>query len=151
MSGLPCSVPLCTYTTDTQCPPEQPFANKLALLQIHADSAHATPAPATLRAPQSRVCQYKFKCSACQVVNDYSEEMILDKLMRGIGDKEILADPLGDTKTDRTLVEVVEFNARKEQASSQDSDGSDITSSRLQHKDFPCNLERPNQALSVQI
>ena len=116
MAGLPCSVPLCTYTTDTQCPPEQPFADKLALLQIHADSAHATPAPATLRAPQSRVCQYKFKCSACQVVNDYSEEMILDKLMRGIGDKEILADPLGDTKTDRTLVEAVEFIARKEQA-----------------------------------
>ena len=29
--------------------------------------------------------------------------------------------------------------------------GSDITSSRLQHKDFPSNLERPNKALSVQI
>ena len=86
MAGLPCSVPLCTYTTDTQCPPGQPFADKLALLQIHADSAHATPAPATLRAPQSTVCQYKFKCSACQVENDYSEEMILDKLIRGIGD-----------------------------------------------------------------
>ena len=231
MAGLPCSVPLCTYTTDTQCPPEQPFADKLALLQIHADSAHATPAPAprpasqprvkldppqlsagsdqetwehflrnwsmyktgmgitvtqspvflfdcldsdlkddilranpgreitemteveltdaikslavkiesklvhrirmgqTSQAPgssirifqatlkgQTKLCQYKFKCSACQVENDYSEEMILDQLIRGIGDKEILADLLGDTKTDRTLVEVVKFIARKEQA-----------------------------------
>ena len=42
--------------------------------------------------------------------------MILDQLIRGIGDKEILADLLGDTRTDRTLAEVVEFIARKEQA-----------------------------------
>ena len=51
-----------------------------------------------------------------EIENDYSEEMILDQLIRGIGDKEILADLLGDTKTDRTLSEVVEFIARKEQA-----------------------------------
>ena len=70
---------------------------------------------ATLKG-QTKLCQYKFKCSACQVENDYSEEMILDQLIRGIGDKEILADILGDTKTDITLVEVVEFIARKEQA-----------------------------------
>merc|ERR1712055_823883 len=70
---------------------------------------------ATLKG-QTKLCQYKFKCSACQVENDYSEEMILDQLIRGIGDKEILADLLGDTKTDRTLSEVVEFIARKEQA-----------------------------------
>ena len=67
---------------------------------------------ATLKG-QTKLCQYKFKCSACQVENDYSEEMILDQLIRGIGDKEILADLLGDTKTERTLVEVVEFIARK--------------------------------------
>ena len=42
--------------------------------------------------------------------------MILEQLIRGIGDKEILEDLLGDTKADRTLVEVVEFIARKEQA-----------------------------------
>merc|ERR1712055_629292 len=70
---------------------------------------------ATLKG-QTKLCQYKFKCSAFQVENDYSEEMILDQLIRGIGDKEILADILGDTKTDITLVEVVEFIARKEQA-----------------------------------
>jgi hypothetical protein len=33
-----------------------------------------------------------------------------------IGDKEILADLLGDTKTDRYLAEVVDFITRKEQA-----------------------------------
>ena len=46
---------------------------------------------ATLKG-QSKLCQYKIKCSACQVENDYSEEMILDQLIRGIDDKEILAD-----------------------------------------------------------
>lgn len=42
--------------------------------------------------------------------------MILDQLIRGIDDEEILADLLGDTKTDRTLAEVIDFIARKEQA-----------------------------------
>ena len=55
MAGPPCSVPLCTYTADMQCPPEQTCADKLALLQIHADSAHANPAPAPRPAPQPRV------------------------------------------------------------------------------------------------
>ena len=226
MPGLPCSVPLCTYNTDSQCDPEQAFADKLALLKIHADSTHATPAPAPrmasnsrakLDAPklsagsdqetwehflrnwsmfktgmgitsaqspvflfncldndlkedilranpgtevaemteanltdaikalavkvesklvhrirmgqasqapgtsikifhatlkgQSKLCQYKIKCCECQVENDYSEEIILDQLIRGIDDKEILADLLGDTRTDRTLSEFIDFIA----------------------------------------
>ena len=230
MAGLPCSVPLCIYNTDSQVPSEQPFADKLALLKIHADSAHVAPRPAAaaahpkvkldppklstgsdqetwehflrnwamfktgmgitiLQAPvylfncldsdlkddilranpsteiaqmteaqlietiktlavkiesklvhrirmgqatqppgssiknfqatlkgQSKLCQFKVKCPTCQVDIDYSEEVILDQLIRGIGDKEILADLLGDTKTDRSLAEVVAFIARKEQA-----------------------------------
>ena len=70
---------------------------------------------ATLKG-QSKLCQFKVKCPTCQVDIDYSEEVILDQLIRGIGDKEILADLLGDTKTDRSLAEVVAFIARKEQA-----------------------------------
>ena len=53
MPGLPCSVPLGTYSTDSQCDPEQNFADKLVLLKIHADSAHATPAPAPAPRPAS--------------------------------------------------------------------------------------------------
>ena len=50
MAGLPCSVPLCIYNTDSQVPSEQPFADKLALLKIHADSAHVAPRPAAAAA-----------------------------------------------------------------------------------------------------
>ena len=230
MAGLPCSVRLCPYNTDDQVPSEQPFADKLALLKIHADSAHVLPQQAPVaahpkvkldppklsagsdqetwehflrnwsmfktgmgithqQAPvymfncldsdlkddilranpstevaqmtehqlteiiktlavkiesklvhrirmgqttqppgssirnfqaslkgQSKLCQFKVQCPTCQVDIDYSEEVILDQLVRGIGDKEILSDLLGDTKTDRSLSEVVDFIARKEQA-----------------------------------
>ena len=39
-----------------------------------------------------------------------------DQLVRGIADQEILADLLGDEKTNRTTEEIVEYIARKEQA-----------------------------------
>ena len=47
---------------------------------------------------------------------DYSEEVILDQLVRGISDREILSDLLGETKTDMPLQDVVNYIARKEQA-----------------------------------
>ena len=37
-------------------------------------------------------------------------------MVRGIADEDILADLIGEEKTDRTLLEMVEFIARKEQA-----------------------------------
>ena len=37
-------------------------------------------------------------------------------IVRGLDDQDILADLLGDDKTDRTLMETVQFIARKEQA-----------------------------------
>ena len=42
--------------------------------------------------------------------------MIQDQLIRGIADHEILADLLGDEKTNRTTPEIVDYIARKEQA-----------------------------------
>ena len=50
---------------------------------------------------------------------DYSDKVIQDQLVRGIADQEILADLLGDEKTDRTTEEIVEYIARKEQAKSE--------------------------------
>ena len=38
----------------------------------------------------AKLCQYKIKCSGCAKEIDYSDEMILDQLVRGISDKEIL-------------------------------------------------------------
>ena len=49
---------------------------------------------------------------------NYSEEMVLDKLVRGLANREILADLLGEiiSRTDMSRPEVVEYIARKEQA-----------------------------------
>ena len=65
---------------------------------------------------QAKLCQFKVSCPDCQTVVDYSEEVILDQLVRGISDKEILADLLGETKDDMPLQGVVDYIARKEQA-----------------------------------
>ena len=65
---------------------------------------------------QARQCQYEVKCSSCNVQTDYSEEVICDQLLRGLYNQDIVADLIGDEKTDRTLLEMVEFIARKEQA-----------------------------------
>ena len=74
---------------------------------------------ATLRG-QASLCQYTASCkeSGCNHTYDYSDEIIRDNLIRGIADPEILADLLGDSKTDRTLDETVAFIAQKEQAKS---------------------------------
>ena len=66
---------------------------------------------------QAALCQYTAKCKItnCTHTYDYSDEIIKDNLIRGIADPEIMADLLGDSKTDRTLEETVNFIAQKEQ------------------------------------
>ena len=66
---------------------------------------------------QAALCQFTAKCKeeGCSHIFDYSNEIIKDNLIRGISDPEILSDLLGDTKCDRTLEEVVQFIAQKEQ------------------------------------
>ena len=59
-------------------------------------------------------CQFQVKCHACEVKVDYSSEMIKDQIIRGLSDREIVSDLLGDTKTDRDLEEVVDYIDRKE-------------------------------------
>merc|ERR1712055_561058 len=66
---------------------------------------------------QTGHCQYEVQCNSCNAQTDYSEEVILDQLLRGLYNQDIVADLIGDEKTDRTLLETVEFIARKEQAS----------------------------------
>ena len=51
----------------------------------------------------------------CERERNYSKEVIKDNLIRGVADPKILADLLGDAKTDRSLEEVVSFIAQKEQ------------------------------------
>ena len=66
---------------------------------------------------QASLCKFTVQCSEpeCTHTFDYSNEIIKDNLVRGISDPDILADLLGDAKTDRTLDEIVSFIAQKEQ------------------------------------
>merc|ERR1711867_322537 len=55
-------------------------------------------------------------CTDCDTMVDFSREVIQDQLIRGLNDPEIVSELLGEVTIDRTLEEVVEFVARKEQA-----------------------------------
>ena len=59
-------------------------------------------------------CKYSLKCPHCSPEVDYSQQMIKDQIIKGLSDRDIIADLLGDTKTDRQLDEVIEFIDRKE-------------------------------------
>ena len=66
---------------------------------------------------QAALCNYTAKCKeqGCNHTYDFSEQIILDNLVRGMSDHEIMSNLLGDSKTDRTLDETVLFIAQKEQ------------------------------------
>ena len=64
----------------------------------------------------ARQCEYLAKCTNCEHMLDFSQEVIQDQLIRGLNDPEIVSELLGDSKVDMSLKEVVEFVARKEQA-----------------------------------
>lgn len=67
-------------------------------------------------------CEYKITSTCtCGRANTiaYEDSVIQDQLVRGIADQDILADLLGDEKSDRTTSEIVDFIARKEQAKSE--------------------------------
>lgn len=83
---------------------------------------------------QAALCKYTASCKqpGCDHEYDFSSEIIKDNLIRGIADPEILNDILGDSKTDRTLEETVDFIAQKEQGKSTRAAVGDSTSAITQ-------------------
>ena len=86
---------------------------------------------------QASLCKFVAKCTEtnCTHTYDYSNEIIKDNLIRGISDPEILADLLGDAKTDRTLDEVVNFVAQKEQGKATRHAVGDSTGAMIQTRE----------------
>merc|ERR1711891_2551 len=56
------------------------------------------------------------QCTHCNTLVDFSREVIQDQIIRGLNDSDIVSELLGDITVNRTLEEVIEFVARKEQA-----------------------------------
>ena len=79
---------------------------------------------------QAALCQYTTTCKStgCGEQCDYSSDIIRDNLVRGIADPEILSDVLGDSNTVRTLEQMVDFIAQKEQGKSTRAAVGDSTS-----------------------
>ena len=86
---------------------------------------------------QAALCKFTAKCTEanCTHTFDFSNEIIRDNLIRGLADPEILADLLGDPKTDRSLEDVVNFVAQKEQGKATRSAVCDTTGAIKQVRD----------------
>ena len=103
---------------------EQDLTQSIKQLDVHRIKLGRTSQPpgvpvrnhlATLRG-LARQCEYLAKCTNCEHMLDFSQEVIQDQLIRGLNDPEIVSELHGDRKVDMSLREVVEFVARKEQA-----------------------------------
>ena len=96
---------------------------------------------------QASLCKFISRCTEqdCHHTFDYSNEIIKDNLIRGISDPEILADLLGDSKTDRSLEEVVSFIAQKEQGKATRSAVGDSTGAMKQVRDGPHPPAQPHK------
>ena len=94
---------------------------------------------------QAALCQFTAQCKVpdCQHQYDFSSEIIRDNLIRGIADPEILADILGDAKTDRTLEQTVDLIAQKEQGKSTRAAVGDSTSAMSQTNSYSKNRTKP--------
>ena len=64
----------------------------------------------------ARQCEYSVQCTHCNTLVDFSREVIQDQVIRGLNDPDIVSELSGDVTVNRTLEEVIEFIARKEQA-----------------------------------
>ena len=74
---------------------------------------------ATLKG-QAKLCGFSVKCSCGKQV-DYGEQVIQNQLIKGLYDKDILRDLLGESDSGRTLTDIVDYIARKEQARDEQS------------------------------
>ena len=93
---------------------------------------------------QSKLCKYTVKCTraGCDTDIEYSDDIIKDQLVRGIADPEILSDLLGDLQPNRTLAQVVDFIATKEQAKTERGSMNNSTSGSVasaKHQKPPAN------------
>ena len=97
---------------------------------------------------QAALCQYTVNCREpdCEHTFDYSGEIIKDNLIRGIADPEILSDVLGDSKTDRTLEQTVDFIAQKEQGRATRAAVGESTSAMSQNNAYKPRQNTPQSS-----
>ena len=65
---------------------------------------------------QADTCRYKMECAraGCDHINDFTEEILRDVIVRGIADQDIQLDLLGEKNQNMTLKEMIEYIEAKE-------------------------------------
>jgi hypothetical protein len=66
--------------------------------------------------PVARTGRFQVECTACKGQADYTDQMVLDNLIRGLGDEEIKRKVLATPETDCTLAKVMRFVEAEESA-----------------------------------
>ncbi|XP_066931785.1 uncharacterized protein [Clytia hemisphaerica] len=89
---------------------------RVALNNMHQDQDESIRAFGARLRGQAAVCRYVIDCPGdeCNIVVDYTEQILRDVLCRGIVDPDIQLELLGHTNQDMTLEEVFHFVEAKE-------------------------------------
>ncbi|XP_066924333.1 uncharacterized protein [Clytia hemisphaerica] len=89
---------------------------RVALNNMHQDQEESIRAFGARLRGQAAVCRYVIDCPGdeCNIVVDYTEQILRDVFCRGIGDPDIQLELLGHTNQDMTLEEVFHFVEAKE-------------------------------------
>ena len=91
------------------------MASTMAVLRMSQDSDQAILNYIAQLKAAARQCDFKLKCS-CEKDNDFTESIILYKLMAGVSDMELQVELL--TKADLTLATAEKLAMAKESAGS---------------------------------
>ena len=93
--------------------PENKMVARVQLEQIRQDREEPVRAFCARLRGQAGVCQFTIKCECGKVV-DYSEEMIRDRLIRGLDDEDIKLDVLGQANQEMSLPDTLQLVETKE-------------------------------------
>ena len=93
---------------------ENTMVARVTLLNMKQDREESIRSFSARLRGQAGVCKYSVKCSGCDNIVDYTDEMVKDAVTRGISDHDIQLDLLGERDQDMNLEDVLKFIEAKE-------------------------------------
>ena len=93
---------------------ESPMVARAALYAMHQDRYEPVRTFAARARGQARTCKFTQDCPQCSTAVIFTDTMIRDVVTRGLEDREIQQDLLGDRNQEPCLEEVIQFVESKE-------------------------------------
>ena len=105
--------------------------------------------------PVARTGKFQVECSTCKKMTDYTDQMVLDNLIRGLSDEEIKRKVLATTEQECTLDKIIRFVEAEESGKYSLSDSklfdsvSGVSSFKKQQRELVKKEDEPPKGPSV--